>query len=95
MALFSFQETINAYEIQGALVSDFDNIGQFPAMSGEGSNTANEALLRATLAFDRIDRHEIECSKRWGLVIKLMLLVLAQLGGLLLFLLSDKLGWFL
>ncbi len=64
------------------------------AFSGEGSNTANAALLRATLAFDRIERHEIECSKRWAIVIKLMLLVLAQLGGLLLFLLSDKLGWF-
>ena len=64
------------------------------AFSGEGSNTANAALLKATLAFDRIERHEVECSKRWSIVIKLMLLVLAQLGGLLLFLLSDKLGWF-
>lgn len=64
------------------------------AAPGEGSTTANTALLKATLAFDRIERHEIECSKRWAIVIKLMLLVLAQLGGLLLFLLSDKLGWF-
>lgn len=62
--------------------------------AGDGSTTANEALLKATLACDRIERHEIECGKRWGIVIKLMLLVLAQLGGLLLFLLSDKLGWF-
>lgn len=64
------------------------------AFARDGSTTANEALLKATLAFDRIERHELECSKRWAIVIKLMLLVLAQLGGLLLFLLSDKLGWF-
>ena len=68
--------------------------GMTGAFSGEGSTTANTALLKATLAFDRIERHEVECSKRWAIVIKLMLLVLAQLGGLLLFLLSDKLGWF-
>ncbi len=65
----------------------------FPGFNGDGSSTANAALLRATLAFDRIERHEIECSKRWSIVIKLMLLVLAQIGGLLLFLISDKLGW--
>lgn len=59
----------------------------------EGSTTANTALLKATLAFDRIERHEAECSKRWGIAIKLLLLVLTQLGGLLLFLISDKLGW--
>ncbi|WP_262694491.1 hypothetical protein [Kordiimonas aquimaris] len=59
----------------------------------EGSNTANAALLKATLAFDRIERHEAQCSKRWGIVIKLMLLVLTQVGGLLFFLISDKLGW--
>ncbi len=61
----------------------------------EGSTTANTALLKATLAFDRIERHEMECSKRWSIVIKLMLLVLAQVGTLLVFLLSEKLGWLL
>lgn len=59
----------------------------------DGSLTANSALLKATLAFDRIERHEQECSKRWSIVIKMMLLVLTQLGGLLFFLISDKLGW--
>jgi len=59
----------------------------------DGSTTANTALLKATLAFDRIERHEIECSKRWSIVIKLILLVLAQVGTLLAFLLSEKLGW--
>ncbi len=73
--------------------SAFSDMGG--AFSGEGSNTANAALLRATLAFDRIERHEFECTRRWSIVIKLILLMLAQLGGLLLFLLSDKLGWFL
>lgn len=61
--------------------------------ANEGSTTANAALLKATLALDRIERHEIECGKRWATAIKLMLAVLAQLGGLLLFLVSDKLGW--
>ena len=60
----------------------------------DGSNMANAAFLKATLAFDRIERHELECSKRWGLVVKLLLLVLAQLGTLLVFLLAEKLGWF-
>lgn len=59
----------------------------------EGSSTANTALLKATVAFDRIERHEIECSKRWGLVIKLLLLMLGQGALLLYFLLGDKLGW--
>lgn len=59
----------------------------------EGSAIANAALLKATLAFDRIERHEQDCSKRWSIVVKMMLLVLAQLGGLLFFLVSDKLGW--
>jgi hypothetical protein len=61
----------------------------------DGSTTANNALLKATLAFDRIERHEDECSQRWSVAIKLLLLVLGELGALLLFLLSDKLGWFL
>ncbi|NVJ71368.1 MAG: hypothetical protein HWE08_13485 [Alphaproteobacteria bacterium] len=60
----------------------------------EGSETANAALLKATLALDRIERHEEECGRRWGLVVKLLLVALAQLGGLLVFLITDKLGWF-
>lgn len=69
--------------------------GDALGISMDGSTTANTALLKATLAFDRIERHEIECSKRWSIVIKLMLLVLAQVGTLLAFLLSEKLGWLL
>jgi hypothetical protein len=61
--------------------------------AGEGSETANAALLKATLALDRIERHEEECGRRWGLVVKLLLIALAQLGGLLLFLVGEKLGW--
>lgn len=64
-------------------------------LSMDGSTTANTALLKATLAFDRIERHEMECSKRWSIVIKLILLVLAQVGMLLGFLLAEKLGWLL
>ncbi|WP_286828734.1 MULTISPECIES: hypothetical protein [Kordiimonas] len=60
----------------------------------DGSETANAALLKATLALDRIERHEAECGRRWGLVVKLLLLALTQLGGLLVFLVTDKLGWF-
>lgn len=59
----------------------------------DGSETANAALLKATLALDRIERHEAECGRRWGLVVKLLLIALAQLGGLLVFLVTDKLGW--
>lgn len=59
----------------------------------EGSETANAALLKATLALDRIERHEAECGRRWGLVVKLLLLALTQLGGLLVFLISDRLGF--
>lgn len=59
----------------------------------EGSTTANAALMKATLAIDRIERHEEECKRRWGLVVRLMLLVLTKLGGLLMFLVADKLGW--
>ena len=60
----------------------------------DGSETANAALLRATLALDRIERHEAECERRWGLVVKLLLVALTKLGALLLFLLADKLEWF-
>ncbi|TNE60815.1 MAG: hypothetical protein EP335_17400 [Alphaproteobacteria bacterium] len=59
----------------------------------EGSRTANAALLKATLALDRIERHEEECGRRWALAIKLLLAALAQLCGLLVFLVADKLGW--
>ena len=61
----------------------------------DGSATANAALMKATLALDRMERHEAECGRRWGIVMKLMLLVLTKLGGLLAFLITDKLGWFL
>jgi len=60
----------------------------------DGSETANAALLKATLALDRIERHEAECGRRWALVVKLLLIALAQIGGLLVFLITDKLGWF-
>lgn len=69
--------------------------GDAVSLGMDGSTTANTALLKATLAFDRIERHEMECSKRWSIVIKLMLLVLAQVGTLLAFLLAEKLGWLL
>lgn len=59
----------------------------------DGSETANMALLRATLALDRMERHEAECGRRWGIVMRLMFLVLTKLGGLLMFLTADKLGW--
>ncbi|UTW59997.1 hypothetical protein KFE96_06735 [Kordiimonas sp. SCSIO 12603] len=62
--------------------------------SGDGSETANAALMRATLALDRMERHEAECGRRWGIVMKMMFLVLTKLGGLLSFLVADKLGWF-
>ncbi|MBL4838514.1 MAG: hypothetical protein JKY34_13145, partial [Kordiimonadaceae bacterium] len=61
----------------------------------EGSATANAALMKATLALDRMARHEAECGRRWGIVMKLMFVVLTKLGGLLFFLIADKLGWFL
>ncbi len=61
--------------------------------SGEGSETANMALLKATLALDRIERHEEECGRRWGVVVKLLMVALVQLCGLLAFLVGDKLGW--
>ena len=59
----------------------------------DGSDTANAALVKATLALDRIERHEEECGRRWGLAIRLLLLALMKLGALLLFLIADKLGW--
>ncbi|WP_417462865.1 hypothetical protein [Kordiimonas sp.] len=59
----------------------------------DGSETAQAALLKATLALDRIERHEEECGRRWGLVVRLLLLALAKLGALLVFLIADKLGW--
>lgn len=59
----------------------------------EGSEMANAALLKATLALDRIERHEAECGRRWGLVVKLLLVALVHLSGMLGFLIADKLGW--
>lgn len=76
----------------GALPGKKD-YGRAGAAPMDGSETANAALLKATLALDRIERHEEECGRRWGLVVKLLLIALAQLGGLLLFLVSEKLGW--
>lgn len=32
-------------------------------MNTDGSQTANAALLKATLALDRMERHEAECSR--------------------------------
>jgi len=61
----------------------------------EGSQTANAALLKATLALDRMERHEAECGRRWGIVVKLLFLVLTQLLGVSSFLIADKLGWLL
>jgi len=63
------------------------------ALNGEGSQTANAALLKATLALDRMERHEAECGRRWGIVMKLMFIVLTQLVGVSSFLIADKLGW--
>jgi hypothetical protein len=63
------------------------------SFSGEGSQTANAALLKATLALDRMERHEAECGRRWGIVMKLMFLMLTQLVGVSTFLIADKLGW--
>lgn len=65
------------------------------SFTGEGSQTANAALLKATLALDRMERHEAECGRRWGIVMKLMYLVLTQLLGVSSFLIADKLGWLL
>ena len=62
-------------------------------LSSDGSQTANDALLKSTLALDRIERHEAECGRRWGIVMKLLFLVLTKLSGLLSFLIADKLGW--
>jgi len=69
-----------------------DRLADVP-LNGEGSQTANAALLRSTLALDRIDRHEAECGRRWASVMKLLFLVLTKLVGLLGFLVADKLGW--
>ncbi|PCI59464.1 MAG: hypothetical protein COB37_11500 [Kordiimonadales bacterium] len=62
-------------------------------MVTDGSQTANAALLKATLALDRMERHEAECSRRWGTVMKLLFVVVTKLFGLLSFLVVDKLGW--
>lgn len=56
-------------------------------------NSSKQALVNSTLALDRIARHEAQCGKRWGLVVKLLALGLMQMWGLLTFLLADKLNW--
>ena len=74
--------------------SEFSSTGlNGVSFAGEGSQTANAALLKATLALDRMERHEAECGRRWGIVMKLMFLILTQLLALITFLLGDKLGW--
>lgn len=54
---------------------------------------SQQALIKATLAIDRLTRHEHGCDMRWQLVARLLFAVLTQLGLLLTFLLADKLGW--
>lgn len=52
-----------------------------------------QALIKATLALDRLARHEQSCNQRWQLVSRLLWAVMTKLGLLLIFLLTDKLGW--
>lgn len=59
----------------------------------KASDTAQQALIMATKAMVMIEAHEKTCGRRWSLLTKLILLVLAKLGALLVFLLSDKMGW--
>ena len=55
-----------------------------------GSSVAQAALLKATLAFDRIEQHEKQCANRWGLVVKLLFFGLAQMTVVLGVLVYDK-----
>ncbi|WP_374764255.1 hypothetical protein [Yunchengibacter salinarum] len=57
------------------------------------SETAQSALVKSSLALDRIERHEETCGRRWGHVLRLIWLMLVKLSALLSFLLADKLGW--
>ena len=58
-----------------------------------GSDVAYAALLKGTLALDRIARHEETCGKRWSTVMKLLWFVTVKIFALLTFLLADKWGW--
>ncbi len=53
-----------------------------------------QALIKATLAIDRLARHEQSCDARWQLVSRLLWVVMTKLMVLLALLLTDKLGWF-
>jgi len=61
--------------------------------SGTPASDVQQALIKATLAIDRLARHEQACDQRWQLVRRLLWVVMTKLGLLLLFLLTDKLGW--
>lgn len=61
-------------------------------MTPEEENS-RQALINSTLALDRIARHEEECGKRWAMVVKLLSLGVAQLWGLLVFLLAERMEW--
>lgn len=61
--------------------------------SHDGQSATQQALIKATLALDRLARHEQACDARWHLVIRLLWAVMTKLGALLLFLLADKMEW--
>jgi len=56
----------------------------------ESSSVAQAALLKATVALDRIEQHEKLCGDRWGLVVRLLLMVLTTMVSMLGFLLYDR-----
>jgi len=56
----------------------------------EGSNIAHAALLKATIALDRIEQHERVCGQRWGLVVKLLFMSLGTMLSILGVLLFEK-----
>ncbi len=56
----------------------------------EGSTVAQAALLKATVALDRIEQHEKLCGDRWALVVRLLLMLLATMVSVLGFLLYDR-----
>ncbi|GHF18286.1 hypothetical protein GCM10017044_11000 [Kordiimonas sediminis] len=61
-------------------------------MIDTASDAANAALLKATLALDRIARHEETCGRRWAMVMKLMWVLVMKMAVLLGVLLADKVG---
>lgn len=76
------------------MTQDYRSVMPMHKRDATASDTAQEALIMSTKALTQIEYHEEICGARWSLLTKLMLLVLAKLGALLLFLLSDKMGWF-